>query len=163
MIHMDKRRVLEALRARVAETLGGLVGSQKTAQAGAVHEETRAEDPKDMRSTEASYLARGLAQRVDELRSEAERLSVFPLKAFGPDDPVALSALAGLEDAGGKTSVIFVVAAGGGESLEVDGVSIRPVTPASPLGRAVMGSHAGDSIEVELPGGKREMTILWIA
>lgn len=163
MISIDKHRVLQALRARVADTLGDLVASQRAAQDGATHEETRAEDPKDMRSTEASYLARGLAQRVEELRGEAARLSALSLKAFGPEDPVALSALAGLEDAEGRKSVIFVVAAGGGEPLEVDGVSIRPVTPASPLGRAVTGSHAGDSIEVELPGGKREMTILWVA
>ncbi len=163
MAAIDKQRVFEALRKRVADTLDKLVTSQQSAQAGAIHEETRAEDPKDMRSTEASYLARGLAQRVEDLRGESERLAQLKLRVFQRTDPVALSALAGLEDAEGKTSVIFVVGAGGGESIEVDGISIRPVTPASPLGRAVVGSRAGDTVEVELPGGKRELEILWVA
>lgn len=160
---IDKERVLAALRARVALTLAELETSQRAAQAGAIHEETRAEDPKDMRSTEASYLARGLALRVEELRAEAQRLAVLPLKRFGADDPIALTALAELEDQDGSTSLVFVVAGGGGESLAVDGFAIRPVTPASPLGRALIGAEAGDSVEVDLPGGRRELTITWVA
>jgi hypothetical protein len=61
MIEIDKARGLEVLRRRITETLDGLVDSQNAAQAGSIHEETRAEDPKDTRATEASYLARGLA------------------------------------------------------------------------------------------------------
>lgn len=160
---LDKERVLAALTARVARNLAELEGSQRAAQAGATHEETRAEDPKDMRSTEASYLARGLAQRVEELRAEARRLAVLALRRFGPDDPIALSALVGLEDEDGTASVVFVVAGGGGEVLDVDGVSIRPVTPASPLGRALVGAVAGDAAEVDLPGGRRELSITWVA
>lgn len=160
---IDKERVLAALTARVARNLAELEGSQRAAQAGATHEETRAEDPKDMRSTEASYLARGLAQRVEELRAEAQRLAVLSLRRFGPDDPIALSALVGLEDEGGAASVVFVVAGGGGEMLDVDGVAIRPVTPASPLGSALVGAQAGDSAEVDLPGGRRELSITWVA
>ncbi len=162
MIEIDKARVLEALRLRITETLEGLVDSQNAAQAGSIHEETRAEDPKDMRSTEASYLARGLAQRVEELRFEVDRVSALALETFGPDDAVGISALVGLQDAAGNSSIVFIVAAGAGESLEVDGASIRPVTPASPLGRALTGSCAGDFIEVELPGGKQELSIRWI-
>ncbi|MBK7977812.1 MAG: GreA/GreB family elongation factor [Deltaproteobacteria bacterium] len=159
---IDKERVLAALRARVALTLADVETSQRAAHAGAIHEETRAEDPKDMRSTEASYLARGLALRVG-LRAEAQRLAVLALRPFGADDPIALSALAGLEDQDGSISVVFVVAGGGGEALDVDGVSIRPVTPGSPLGRALVGAEAGDSVEVDLPGGRRELTITWVA
>ena len=45
-------------------SMSALTASQKTVQSGAIHEETRQEDPKDTRAIEATYLARGLAERV---------------------------------------------------------------------------------------------------
>jgi len=162
MTAIDKAHVLEALRARIADTLGSLTDSQKATQAGAVHEETRAEDPKDTRATEASYLARGLARRVAELKLGAARLGSLVPMAFGPEDSVALTALAGLEDEDGGASIVFLVPAGAGETVEVDGQAIRPITPGSPLGKALLGRFPGDEVEVELPGGVQLFRISWI-
>ncbi len=159
---VDKSRVLEALRARVRTALEGLVGSQRATQAGAVHEETRAEDPKDTRATEASYLARGLAQRVEELEHASALLAAIDIGDHDEDRSIGIGALVGLEDADGDESIVFVVPAGGGEKLEVDGALIRPVTPSSPLGAAVIGSRLDDEIEVSLPGGRQHFTIEWI-
>ena len=80
---LDKAALLKALRDRMAAALDDLERSQKATQAGATHEETRAEGPKDMRSTEASYLARGLAGRVVELTDASSRLAGTPLRAYG--------------------------------------------------------------------------------
>ena len=65
---IDKARLLRDLRERVASDLDGLVRRQQDAQKGATHEENRAEHGKDTRATEQSYLARGLAARVEEMR-----------------------------------------------------------------------------------------------
>jgi len=159
---IDKQRVLHSLRSRLAETLRDLTDSQKEVQAGAVHEETRAEDPKDTRATEASYLARGLAQRVAALESAVARLQVLHPRRFGPDDAIALSALIGLEDEAGGCSVVLLVPGGAGETLTIDGETIQPVTPGSPLGRALIGCRAGDDVEVELPGGTQQLAISWV-
>ena len=69
MYGLDKAAVLCALRERVGADLDALVRRQRDVQAGAVHEEKRAEHAKDTRATEQSYLARGLAERVAELEA----------------------------------------------------------------------------------------------
>lgn len=163
MSRVDKERVLDALRSRVADSLDDLTGSQKGVQAGAVHEETRAEDPKDTRATEASYLARGLAQRVAQLENDAARLEALRPVRFEPDDAIEVSALVGLEDGAGGSSIVLLVPVGAGETLSVDGETIQPVTPSSPLGRALIGCRAGDEVEVELPGGTQALAISWLA
>ncbi|MCP4006019.1 MAG: GreA/GreB family elongation factor [bacterium] len=159
---IDKTRVLEALRKRIADALDGLTDSQKTTAAGATHEETRAEDPKDTRAVEASYLARGLARRVEALEAEAARLASMTLASFEPDDAVAMTALIEIEDQLSGPSIVFLIPAGAGETLDVDGTMIRPVTPGSPMGRALLGKCAGDDIELELPAGTRHLSISWV-
>ena len=163
MTQIDKAQALDMLRRRLAEALAGLTDSQQATQAGAIHEETRAEDPKDTRATEASYLARGLARRVAELTADAARLAALRLTAFDAGDAVGLTALVGLEDAAGRASVVFLLPAGAGETLELDGATIRPVTPSSPLGRSLVGRFVGEDVEAELPGGPQRFRISWIA
>src|SRR5690606_13474742 len=73
-VAIDKRAVLRALHARLAERLAGLTSSQKTAQAGATHAEANQEHAKDTRAIEQQYLARGLAERVETLREAVAAL-----------------------------------------------------------------------------------------
>jgi len=159
---LDKAALLKALMDRMAAALDDLERSQKATQAGATHEETRAEGPKDMRSTEASYLARGLAGRVVELTDASSRLAGTPLRAYGEDDGAGLTALIGLEDEGGETSVVFLVPAGAGETLHASGTAVRAVTPGSPIGSALIGCVSGDVIEVAVPGGRQRFTVEWV-
>jgi transcription elongation GreA/GreB family factor len=156
---VDKHRVVAALRQRVAEKQAALTESQRATQAGATHPEARPEHAKDTRATEASYLARGLAQRVDELAREAVLLETLVPRAFAEDEPVAVGALVQLEDTQGGCSWAFVAPGGGGERLSVQGTAIRAVTPGSPLGRALMGREMGDEVAVRLPGGVQTWTV----
>lgn len=160
---LDKRRVLEALRQRIEESLRNVTNSQEATRAGAVHEETRAEDPKDTRATEASYLARGLADRAEALQQVAARLTSLELRDFGGSDPVGVGALLALEGEDGGSSLVFLVGAGAGEAIKVDGRVVRPVTPKSPLGRTLTGSYLNDEIEVELPTGVQMFRIIDLA
>ena len=163
MGRIDKARVLGALRAQIDGALATLIDSQKRSQAGATHAETRAEDPKDTQAIEASYLARGLARRVSELQEESARLASLQLVAFGEDDPIALGALVCLQDRQGEPYHVFLSPAGAGEKIEVDGVTVRPLTPASPLGRALIGSYPGDDLDVVLPGGTQVHHVVSVA
>lgn len=159
---VDKRKILEVLRARLRAELSGFAASQSAAQEGAVHEETRQEDPKDTRAIEAQYLARGLAERVETLRRSVAALGRLDVVDFDEGDPIGLTALVTLRETEGSddaVSVYFLVPAAGGETVELDGKTIRTVTPASPIGAALMGQLAGDEIELELPARRVVWTV----
>ena len=83
---IDKRALLDALRARVSAELEASTRRARDAAEAATHEENRAEGDKDMRATEASYIARGQAERVHELESALTRLGSMPIKAFAEGD-----------------------------------------------------------------------------
>ena len=70
----DKTAVREALEAALERALETMVNAARTTREGAIHEDSRAEGDKDMRSTEQSYLARGQAMRVEELAEQLQRL-----------------------------------------------------------------------------------------
>ena len=150
---IDQPELLDRLRARVAANLESLTASQANVQSGAIHEEHRQEHPKDTRATEASYLARGLAERVESMRDMVAALAAVKIRDFAEDDPIALTALVALEQSEGARPLYFLVPSAGGETLEYDGETIHTVTPEAPVGRALIGQFVGDEIDLELPRG----------
>ncbi len=158
----DKLALIEALREKLVDELRTVRESQQAAQDGAIHEETRQEDPKDTRAIEAQYVARGFAERVEDLQSTLAVLSRIRLDTFGPEDPVGLSALVGILD-GDREKVYFLVPVAGGETLVVNGTKVLTLTPNSPLGEALCGKQVDDEIELELPGRRLSAIIEWIS
>jgi transcription elongation GreA/GreB family factor len=157
-----KRDLLVALRARVTADLEALTALQKQAQNGAFHEETRAETDKDTQAIEASYVARGLAQRVEEMRIGVAQLGAMRLRRF-EDDPIAVGALVALEDDEGVRALYFLAPAGGGLRLPSQGTDIGIITPSSPLGRALIGKRVDDELELPTGGGLRALTIVAVS
>ena len=119
---------------------------------------SRQENDKDTRALESTYLARGLARRVASLEETRGVLAVLKLRRFGPDDPVALSALVVLQDDAGSTTY-FLTPAGGGREIEIDGRTVKTVTPQAPLGRALLGSYLGDEVQAQTPDGPRQLEV----
>ena len=70
-------------------------------------------------------------------------VDALALRAFATGDPVALSALVTLDEAGAHRRC-FIAPAGGGNVL-AGGAAV--VTPSSPLGMALLGKCAGDDVE----------------
>ena len=93
MPELDKALLIRAAVAQLREEALALRESARQTRLGATHEESRAENDKDTRGLEASYLARGQAARVEETEEAVTRLSFLELGSFGPDDRIALSAL----------------------------------------------------------------------
>ena len=58
-----KQNLVGKATERLVEELKVVEASQKNAQSNATHSESKQESDKDMRATEASYVARGLAKR----------------------------------------------------------------------------------------------------
>jgi transcription elongation GreA/GreB family factor len=159
---IDKSELLELLRRRLAERLDRLTASQQSTQHGAVHPESRQEHSKDTRAIEATYLARGLAERVETLREALSLLAALELRDLGPADVVRLGALVALRDEDDRELVYLLAPAGGGEALSAAGVSVLVVTPKSPLGASLIGAGVDQEVEVELPGGKRSAVVQWL-
>jgi transcription elongation GreA/GreB family factor len=148
MADIDKEAVLAALKQRLEAELERAHKRARDAAEGATHEENRAEGDKDMRATEASYVARGHSGRVAEMEGALARLNTLELLSFGPGARIAISALVELEHRGRRLHY-FLVPSAGGERLEHAGVEIQALTTQTPLGAALLGLTEGD--EAELP------------
>jgi hypothetical protein len=148
--------VKQALKTELIAQLEATLATARIAHASAIegstHEEARAENDKDTRGLEQSYLARGQAQRVAELEAAVGDVTALALRTFTATSVVALSALVTIDD----DEQFFIAPAGGGCVL-AGGVQV--VTPSSPLGRALLGKRIDDEVELQLPGKLRSFAI----
>ena len=158
---LRKQDIVAALRARIAEEIATMTRIAQEAAEAAAHEENKPENDKDMRSTEASYVARGQAGRARELERAHGLLGAMGLRDFGAGDGIAASALVELEHRG-ATMVCFLAPAAGGQRVKVEGVEVQVVTPNSPLGAALLGLLEGDDVEVRTPQGAKTYTIVQV-
>ena len=155
---VDKAEVLDALKQELAAQLELAHAAQQHAQAGATHEESKAENDKDTRAIEASYLARGQARRVIDLEEAVVKVNALVPRAFVTGGPVALGAVVQLEDEHG-TLWYLLAPAGGGLSLTVGSLTLIVVTPQSPVGHALVGRRVGDDVNIKTPQGRREYSL----
>lgn len=146
-----KNELLALLQAR----LDLARAAHAAAVAGATDDEARPENDKDTRGLEQSYLARGQAQRVGELDVAIAEVAALELREFQPGDAIAAGALVTVDE-DGEDQTFFLARHGGGSTLAGD---TQVVTPASPLGRALLGKRIDDEVEVSLPGRVRRFVI----
>ena len=156
---IDKAALRTELAAQLAAALEGAERAHAAAIEGATHTEARAENPKDTRGLEQSYLARGQAARVAELSAGVAAVAALAVRGFAATDAIALGALVTVEE-GGERTQLFLAPHGGGSVL-AGGVQV--VTPGSPLGRALLGKRIEDEVEVRLPGRLRVLLVVAIA
>lgn len=152
-----KEAVVAALRAALAAELSAVEAVAAMARDEVGSAETRQEGKYDTRSTEASYLARGQAWRIDELqrlRAWFERFEPTPMSS------VQVGALISLD--GPRRDLVFVAPVGGARA-EVDGHIVRVISPSSPLGRAAAELKAGDAFDVDTPRGLVEWEIVSVS
>lgn len=150
-----KRRLVAELLERLRADHAALLQAQRATVAGATSEEAKAEHSKDTRALEQTYLARGQAQRVEELYEGASRLAVLPLRGFARDEPVAVGALVEIDEEGNRSALLLVPSGGG---VRLSGGE-QVVTPASPLGRALVGRRAGETVELTVAGRTRVLVL----
>ena len=153
-MQLDKQALLQELRARLGEEIATMARIASEAAAAASHEENKPENDKDMRSTEASYVARGQAERARDLERAHALLGSMAARDFEPDEAIAIGALVELRHRE-TVSVCLLVPAGGGTRARVEGVEVQAVTPTSPLGAALLGLSEGDEAEVRTPQGTK--------
>jgi transcription elongation GreA/GreB family factor len=156
---MDKAALQRELIAILEAALATARASHAAAIEGSTHEEARAENDKDTRGLEQSYLARGQAQRVAELEVAIAETTALALRTFTEAMPIAMSALVTVEENGVEQR--YFVAGHGGGAVLAGGVQV--VTPSSPIGRALLGRRIDDEIELRLPAKLRVLVVTDLA
>jgi transcription elongation GreA/GreB family factor len=154
-----KKQALPARQALKAELVQKLEETLRTLQAAhadtleaATHAEAKPENDKDTRALEQSYLARGQAMRIEALKAG---LAAVVTMGVAPGEVGRVSALVEADEDGDE--VRFFLAPEGGGTRLAGGVQV--VTPASPLGQALVGKREGDEVELKLGGKTRVLTI----
>jgi transcription elongation GreA/GreB family factor len=153
---IDKSNLKTELIASLKNELAVAEKAFANTRAAATHEEAKPENDKDTRALEQSYLARGQAQRVEELRGAVADVETMQLRDANDGKPIGVGLVV---DVSGdeKTASYFLAPHGGGARLGNGAVQV--VTPKSPLGRAFLGKREGDETEVVLAGKSRVLSI----
>lgn len=140
-----KAEIVAALCAGLETELAALERMAAASRDEVGSDETKNEGKYDTRSTEASYLARGLAFRIADLRQVVAWLQLFD--ASWRSSVVQAGALIQLDD-----DLLFMAPVGGGR-VRVGDRTVTIISPASPLGEALAGLEPGDVAEIDSPRG----------
>ena len=154
-----KQALRDELVAQLAAALEAARSAHAAAIEGATHPEARAENAKDTRGLEQSYIARGQAQRVAELEAAVAEIGKLALRDLR-DAPAAIGAVITVTEDAAPPRRYFLVPHGGGNVLAGD---VHVITPASPRGRALLGKRVGDTAELVVAGKPRELEITDVA
>lgn len=158
---MNKKALLEKFAERIAADLAVFTHAAIAAHEAATHAESKAEDQYDTRGLEASYLAGAQSKRALELEQLLALYRHVDVKPFGPDTPIASTAVVELES-DDKRYFYLMMPQGGGLNTSFDGKNIQVVTPLAPIGQALMGKRVGDSIEVFVQKVSRDYDIVTV-
>ena len=150
---MNKRALIEKIIANLAEEVESYARSARASQAEATDEQSKAENKYDTRGLEASYLAHGQSRHAAELEEAIEQYHALSLRDFDAGDVVDLGALVEL-DRDGETTRYFIGPRAGGMEIKHGGKPVLVITPQSPLGRQLMGEHAGSRLKIEIGGAR---------
>jgi len=163
---VDKRALVEQLVAKLRTSLAAAETASEAAAEEARSGATPAEKREDSRTAlEFSRMARSQADRAARLRDELRTLAAFDPPTLGRGARADLGAVVEIEsdEDGGRT--LFLAPCGAGEELTGPGGDgfLSVVTPASPIGRAVVGKKVGESVEARIAGELREWTVTFVA
>ena len=153
-----KRALLDAILARLQAELDLLTQAALATHAEATDEENKAEDKYDTRGLEASYLARGQAQKVKEVELAIEQFQGLSSAPVDPSAPIQLGTLVQLKSPKGK-AFYFVGPRAGGMEVQQDEHEICVITPQSPLGQQLIGQKRGARLRLDLGGTRQEFEV----
>lgn len=164
---MDKRFLIEQLSDKLRQSAQIARKAGQAAADEARDGATAAEKRENARvAQEYAGLARGQAQRASRTQAELSALESFRPGPLPKGAPIALGAIVEVEEEGeGMGRTFFLAPVGAGVELTGPGGDgfLSVVTPASPVGKAVLGRRVGDMIEVTVQGEPRDWTITYAA
>ena len=123
-----------------------MIVAARAVEAAATDPESRSEGKYDTRGLEASYLAAGQSEQVDDLANSLrlmQRADSFP--DFQPGEGIRSGALVEVRIAGERDFFLLAPAAGGLSEM-IDGNEVTVLAPGAPLRGKLEGRTAGDHL-----------------
>lgn len=167
-----KQHFIEELKKLYTEAIGSarLAETRAADASDEIHREARSkEDAKG--AVEAGRLAVGHRRRRQRGTRELETLIAFAaggIRNFRRQDTAGIGAFVDVRiesEEGAEERTLFVLPVGAGRELTGPGGDgfVHVVTPASPVGKALLGTRIGDVVEVVIDGRDREWEVLDLA
>jgi len=152
---MKKEKLFDALIMQIISAKKITMQRQKESQTEANMHIGAMESRYDTFKEEAQYLAGAQAIRVNELNQELlelQQLYELVRQNAIPYNRICLGSLVVVETEFGEKKTYLVASAAGGQLIETEEGKCQVITPASPVGRALVGKKVGDEIEFLLNG-----------
>jgi transcription elongation GreA/GreB family factor len=147
---MNKKLLHKQLIIALEAAYQSAVNAAKRAYNTATDNENIAENKYDTLALEASYLAQGQSQRVEECAKDLAAFQELNSSAASSQSSVCLGALVALRDLDDNEKYIFYGPSSGGLKVQFAGKEIVVVTPGSPLGAAIKDRSVGDEISLSI-------------
>jgi len=158
---MDKTQLLQLIIAQLTHDLSVQFNAALAAHEASTHEENIPDNKYETLALEASYVAQGQANRAQEIRRALDTYKQLTLQQFDDSSAIGLTALVTLTGEGDTSRTFFIGPLEGGMKLtdSLTGTEITVITPASPLGRDLIGRGVGDLVRLRVGTGDREFEI----
>jgi len=160
---MTKQDLLTKIIMTLEANLALFTAAAKAAHEAATHAECMPDNKYDTTALEASYIAQGQANRARDIRQSLEEYRNLQLSAFDDETPIRLTALVTLEDGQGNCRRLFLGPQTGGMRIPDEGEEIVVITPASPLGRMLLGKQTGDELQASEGDGAVTYTVISVS
>lgn len=159
---MTKSDLLQRIIEQLTHDLAVQFNAAKAAHEASTHEENIPDNKYETLALEASYVAQGQANRAQEIRRALETYKQLTLQQFDDNNTIGLTALVTLADADETSRTLFIGPLEGGMKVadKQNGTEIVVITPASPLGRDLIGKSIGDSITIGIGRERKELEIV---
>jgi transcription elongation GreA/GreB family factor len=163
---MDKTQLVAQLVARLEASARTALSARDAAAAEARDGATPDEKREDARAAhQLAGLGRAQQRRAQQALAEVDSLAGFRPAPLPPSGPIGVGAIVEIEDEdSGEGRTFFLAPVGAGITLTGPGGDghLSVVTPASPIGRAVLGRRIGDVIDIAVEGDVRGWAITYV-
>jgi transcription elongation GreA/GreB family factor len=164
---VDKLDLVAQLARELANSARVALSARDAAAMEAREGATPDEKREDARAAhQVGTIGKQQQRRAQQALAEVDALTAFRPGPLPTKAAISLGAIVEIEDEdSGEGRTFFLAPVGAGVTLtgpNGDGL-ISVVTPASPVGRAVLGRRLGDVVDVTVDGALREWQISYVA
>ncbi len=163
---MDKMQLVAQLVSQLEASARAALAARDAAAAEAREGATPDEKREDARAAhQLAGFGRAQQRRAQQALAEIDSLARFRPAPLPARAAIGVGAIVEIEDAEtGEGRTFFLAPVGAGVTLTGPGGDghLSVVTPASPIGRAVLGRRVSDIVDVTVDGDPREWAITYV-
>lgn len=147
---MNKKNLIELLITTIKADIEKQRKAFESARHTSIDAPGRMQSRYDTMGVESAWVADGLAKALNEKESYIKRLETFQ---FGvSSDRICVGSIVGILSS--ESSIIeyfFILPVASGYKLQEKDITITTLTPATPLGKTLIGKQVGEEIEIHFP------------